>query len=75
MFSFSTGRFALRALSLSLAKEFGPQGVHVAHAVIDGVINIEFTKEGLEGQSAEESIGSRNIAEVYSGLHTKGRRG
>jgi short-subunit dehydrogenase len=45
MSSFSTGKFALRALSLSLAKEFGPQGVHVAHAVIDGVIETEFTKE------------------------------
>ena len=38
MSSFSTGKYALRALAQSLGKEFGPQGVHVAHAVIDGLI-------------------------------------
>ncbi|KAH1249619.1 3-ketodihydrosphingosine reductase [Glycine max] len=32
------GKFALRALSQCLAKEFQPQGVHVAHVIIDGVI-------------------------------------
>ena len=43
MSSFSTGKYALRALAQSLGKEFGPQGVHVAHAVIDGLINIPRT--------------------------------
>jgi NAD(P)-dependent dehydrogenase (short-subunit alcohol dehydrogenase family) len=38
--AFAVGKFALRALSQSLAKEFGPRGVHVSHAVIDGVIDI-----------------------------------
>jgi NAD(P)-dependent dehydrogenase (short-subunit alcohol dehydrogenase family) len=37
--SFNTGKFAVRALSSSLAKEFGPQGVHVGHAIIDGPID------------------------------------
>ncbi|KAH1118912.1 hypothetical protein GLYMA_17G176200v4 [Glycine max] len=32
------GKFALRALSQCLAKEFQPQGVHLAHVIIDGVI-------------------------------------
>ena len=35
----------MRALAQSLAREFGPKGVHVAHAIIDGVIDIERTKE------------------------------
>lgn len=43
--SFATGKFAMRALTQSLAREFGPQGVHVVHAIIDGVIDIERTKE------------------------------
>lgn len=42
--SFATGKFALRALFQSLAREFGPKGIHVAHAIIDGVIDIERTK-------------------------------
>lgn len=43
--TFATGKFALRALSQSLAREFGPQGVHVAHVIVDGVIDIPRTKE------------------------------
>lgn len=43
--SFATGKFAMRALTQSLAREFGPQGVHVAHAIIDGIIDIPRTKE------------------------------
>jgi hypothetical protein len=34
----SPGMFARRSLSQSLAREFGPKGVHVAHVVIDGQI-------------------------------------
>jgi NAD(P)-dependent dehydrogenase (short-subunit alcohol dehydrogenase family) len=43
--SFASGKFALRALSQSLAREFGPQGVHVSHVIMDGVIDIPRTKE------------------------------
>lgn len=38
--AFSSGKFALRALAQSLAREFGPQGLHVSHTVIDGVIDV-----------------------------------
>ena len=42
--SFATGKFALRALAQSLGREMGPKGVHVAHVIVDGVIDIERTK-------------------------------
>ena len=35
---FAMGKFALRGLAQSLARELGPQGIHVAHFVIDGAI-------------------------------------
>ncbi len=35
---FAMGKFALRGLAQSLAREFSPQGIHVAHIVIDGGI-------------------------------------
>lgn len=41
--SFASGKFALRAVAQSLAREFGPQGIHVCHAIVDGVIDIERT--------------------------------
>jgi NAD(P)-dependent dehydrogenase (short-subunit alcohol dehydrogenase family) len=40
----ASAKFALRALAQSLAREFGPQGVHVSHTVIDGVIDIPRNK-------------------------------
>lgn len=37
---FASAKFGLRALSQSLAREFGPKGVHVAHVIVDGIIDI-----------------------------------
>lgn len=44
---FATGMWGKRGLTQSLAREYGPKGVHVAHAVIDGMIDIPRT-EGLK---------------------------
>src|SRR5262249_39905917 len=35
---FAMGKFALRGLAQSMAREFAPQGIHIAHFVIDGAI-------------------------------------
>ena len=37
--AFASAKFALRGLAQSLAREFGPGGVHVAHLVLDGLID------------------------------------
>jgi NAD(P)-dependent dehydrogenase (short-subunit alcohol dehydrogenase family) len=34
--SFVMEKFALRAIAQSLARELGPQGIHIAHFIIDG---------------------------------------
>lgn len=62
--SFSTGKWALRALSQSLAKEFGPQGVHVAHVIVDGVIDIPRTKEWLKDMGPEAKLSSEAVSFV-----------
>ncbi|KAF6228877.1 hypothetical protein HO133_006988 [Letharia lupina] len=67
--AFATMKYALRALAQSLAREFGPQGVHVAHAVIDGVINVPRTQ--AYGLPAEAKIDPRAIADAYWHLHTQ----
>jgi NAD(P)-dependent dehydrogenase (short-subunit alcohol dehydrogenase family) len=36
--AFAMGKFALRGLAQSAARELGPQGIHVAHFVIDGAV-------------------------------------
>ncbi|KAG8627894.1 hypothetical protein KVT40_003767 [Elsinoe batatas] len=71
MSSFSTGKYALRALAQSTAREFAPKGVHVAHAIIDGVIDIPRTKEWLKDQPPEAKISAEGIADAYWNLHTQ----
>lgn len=48
MSAFAMSKFGIRALAQSLAREFGPKGVHVSHAVIDGLIDTDQTKEFLK---------------------------
>lgn len=47
--------FARRALGQSLAREFGPKGIHVAHAIIDGVIDIPRTSHYNVNNGVEDS--------------------
>ena len=42
---FAMGKFALRGLAQSMARELGPQGIHVAHVVVDGAIKSERRQE------------------------------
>ncbi|MCJ1258077.1 hypothetical protein MMC24_005907 [Lignoscripta atroalba] len=70
--SFACGKFALRALAQSLGREFGPQGVHIAHAIIDGVIDIPRTKEWTFDKP-DAKISADAIADAYWHLHTQPR--
>ncbi len=45
---FAMGKFALRGLAQSAARELHPQGVHVAHIVIDGGIRSTHRRDGGE---------------------------
>jgi len=64
MSSFASGKFALRALSQSLAREFGPKGVHVSHAIIDGVIDIPRTKEWLKDAGPDAKISADGVSHL-----------
>jgi len=72
--SFASGKFALRATGQSLAREFGPKGVHVAHAIIDGVIDIPRTHDWpVNGGVPDGKISADAIADSYWYLHTQPR--
>ncbi|PYH49564.1 oxidoreductase, short chain dehydrogenase/reductase family [Aspergillus saccharolyticus JOP 1030-1] len=70
--SFAAGKFALRALAQSLAREFGPQGVHVSHVIVDGVIDIPRTK-AWTFEHEDAKLDPEAIAESYWHLHTQPR--
>jgi NAD(P)-dependent dehydrogenase (short-subunit alcohol dehydrogenase family) len=46
--SFAMGKFALRGLAQSMAREVAPQGIHVAHVVIDGAIKSARREESAD---------------------------
>ena len=60
--AFASAKFALRGLAQSLAREFAPQGVHVAHLVIDGVMWGERAKNW--GMTMEQCIKPKAVAET-----------
>ena len=65
MSSFASGKFALRATGQSLAREFGPKGVHVAHAIIDGVIDIPRTHNWqVNGGAPDGKISSDAVSSL-----------
>jgi short-subunit dehydrogenase len=75
--AFAGAKFALRALAQSMARELGPQNIHVAHVMIDGAIDSKFIREnmpGVDGKRAEDAILSPDaIAANYIMLHRQQR--
>ncbi|KAL6889866.1 hypothetical protein HDV57DRAFT_345940 [Trichoderma longibrachiatum] len=72
--TFAAAKFAQRALAQSLAREFGPKGVHVALAVIDGGIDTPWGKDRVVNGGVEDGkIDPDAIAESYWHLHTQHR--
>ena len=75
--AFAAGKFALRAVAQSMARELGPAGIHVAHPVIDGAIDTEFIRTTFPERYALKDQGGildpDSIAESYWMLHCQPR--
>jgi len=71
--AFAGGKAALRALAQSMAREFGPQGLHVAHIIIDGVIDSERVRttqaERVAALGPQGLVEPDSIAQAYLWLH------
>lgn len=69
----AVGKFGLRALAQSMARELQPKGIHVAHVIIDGRIrpssSVEHSGDGL----GEETLDPSAIAEAYFQLFCQPR--
>ncbi len=61
--SFAMGKFALRGLAQSMAREMSPQGVHVAHFVIDG--GIRSAARPVPNEAPDSLLAPDAIAETY----------
>ncbi|MEX2454097.1 MAG: SDR family NAD(P)-dependent oxidoreductase [Rhodospirillaceae bacterium] len=75
--AFAGAKHALRALAQSMARELGPQGIHVAHAVVDGMIDSEAVRTKFPDETAGLPPGGmldpEHIADAYWMLHAQPR--
>lgn len=67
--AFAGAKHALRALAQSMARELGPQNIHVAHVVVDGAIDTDFIKTSFPEMYAKKDqdgiLNPEHIAENY----------
>jgi short-subunit dehydrogenase len=59
---FCIGKSALRSFSQALAREYGPKGVHVAHLVIDGLIDNQRTRKLSKGTPKNKYMSMKALA-------------
>ncbi|CAI5467069.1 unnamed protein product, partial [Closterium sp. Yama58-4] len=78
--AFAGAKHALRALAQCLAKELGPQGIHVCHVVIDGAVDTPWARENFPDmvkakEKVEGLVRPDDVAELYWLLHMQKRSG
>jgi NAD(P)-dependent dehydrogenase (short-subunit alcohol dehydrogenase family) len=67
------GKFGLRAVAQSMARELGPKGIHVAHIIIDGQIRSERYAHLEKQRPPDGLLDPDAIAETYWQLHRQPR--
>jgi NAD(P)-dependent dehydrogenase (short-subunit alcohol dehydrogenase family) len=72
--AFASAKWAVRALSQCLAKEFGPQGVHVGHIIADGIFETPLRKSMDPNNDGEAWLDTDGMAQSYWALHTQPKR-
>jgi NAD(P)-dependent dehydrogenase (short-subunit alcohol dehydrogenase family) len=65
--AFASAKFALRGLAQSLAREYGPAGIHVAHVVIDGLVDGPQTEQRF-GPAQSMRMVPDSVAGTYLSL-------
>jgi len=66
-------KFGLRALAQSMARELGPQGIHIGFVIIDGQIESERYRHLIEERGEDSLLAPDAIAELYLQLHRQPR--
>jgi NAD(P)-dependent dehydrogenase (short-subunit alcohol dehydrogenase family) len=78
--AFASAKFGLRALAQSMARELGPEGIHVAHLVIDAGVDTAFVRERIQAGGRDPAtlpeaslMKPASIGETYWLLHQQPR--
>ncbi len=80
--AFASAKAGLRMVAQAMARELGPQNIHVAHLIIDAGVDTAFVRERIKVARGEEAISSlpedvlmnpTSIANAYWMLHQQTR--
>jgi NAD(P)-dependent dehydrogenase (short-subunit alcohol dehydrogenase family) len=75
--AFASAKAGLRAIAQSMARAYGPKGIHVAHVVIDGAIGGEKIRDGLPQVARhlgdDGMLSLEGLADAYWYLHRQER--
>ena len=78
--AFASAKAGLRVMAQSMARELGPQGIHVAHLVIDAGVDTAFVRDRVKARGGDPEnlppdtlMNPASIAEAYWRLHTQTR--
>jgi NAD(P)-dependent dehydrogenase (short-subunit alcohol dehydrogenase family) len=76
--AFASAKAGLRAVAQSMARELAPQGIHVAHLVIDSAVDTAWVRDRIGAERAaslqpDTLMNPGSIAEVYWQLHRQPR--
>jgi NAD(P)-dependent dehydrogenase (short-subunit alcohol dehydrogenase family) len=75
--AFASAKFGLRAVAQSMARELGPQGIHVAHLVIDAGVDTAWVRERIKARGGSDNertlMDPASIGETYWHLHQQPR--
>lgn len=62
--AFAAAKAAQRSLAQSLARQLGPEGIHVALVVVDGIVDLPATRERMADRRDEDFIQPAHVAET-----------
>ena len=80
--AFASAKFGLRAVAQAAARELGPQGIHVAHLVIDAGVDTAWVRDRLRKRDGDKALAALEpdrlmrpeaVAEAYWALHRQPR--
>ena len=80
--AFAAAKAGLRAVAQSMARELGPQNIHVAHLVIDAGVDTAFVRDRIKAAQGEDALAAlapdqlmrpESIADAYWQLHGQSR--
>jgi NAD(P)-dependent dehydrogenase (short-subunit alcohol dehydrogenase family) len=82
--AFASAKFGLRGVAQSMARELGPQNIHVAHLIIDAGVDTAFVRDRIRARAGEKALENlapdqlmnpTSVADAYWYLHSQPRDG